>query len=533
MPPHPKIAWIESRLRAAAFRPDLARRRVLGALAASVAFAGCRPLLRGAEPFRAERDPFALGVASGIPRPDGVVLWTRLAYAPVDGGQLPPQPVEVRWEVAEDERFARVVARGSEIADPDWAHGVHAEVAGLAPGRWYWYRFAAGGAESPVGRTRTAPAADALPARLRFAFASCQHWEHGRYAAWRHLAAEDVELVVFLGDYIYESSIARDAVRRHLGEEPRTLAGYRLRHAQYKTDPNLARAHAGVPWLVTWDDHEVDNDYAGDRDEALDPRFLLRRAAAYRAYYEHMPLARASLPQGPDMRIYGRHAFGRLVEFHVLDDRQYRSPQVCPRPGRGGSNTVEHCPEVEDPARTMLGREQEAWLRDGLVASGARWKVLAQQTLMARIDGQPGPGRRFWTDGWDGYPQDRARLLGHIRDRRIADVVVIGGDVHANYVCDLKPDFEDPRSPVVATEFCGTSISSRGLAQSRLDSWLPENPHVRFANSERRGYAVVDATAKSLETTQRVVTDVRAEDAGIETLGRWRVESGRAGATRA
>ncbi|MEK7874831.1 MAG: alkaline phosphatase D family protein, partial [Pseudomonadota bacterium] len=345
---------------------------------------------------------------------------------------------------------------------------------------------------SPVGRTRTTPAPDAALERLRFAFASCQQYEQGYYAAHRHLAAEDLDLIVFLGDYIYESSWGRNHVRKHATAEPYTLADYRARHAQYKTDPDLQRSHAAAPWIVTWDDHEVDNDYANDRSEDLDPEFLVRRAAAYQAYYEHMPLARHSLPRGPGAQIYDRFSFGDLVQFHVLDDRQYRAHQACAKPGRGGSNVVDDCAERLASDHTMLGAAQEAWLADGLARTRARWNVIAQQTLMAQHDRKPGPGQSFWTDGWDGYPAARARLLNDITRLKPSNPLVIGGDVHCNWVADLKPDFDDPKSPVVATEFCGTSITSQGPSQKQVQTMLAENPHLRYGEGTKRGYVKMD-----------------------------------------
>src|SRR5688572_1600511 len=286
--------------------------------------------------------PFTLGVASGYPHGSGVTLWTRLAPQPLAGGGMPLAPVEVAWEVAADDRFDRVVMRGSASASPDWAHSVHVDVTGLESARPYWYRFRAGNAESPHGRTRTAPGADSAASRMRFACASCQQYEQGWFTAYRHMAAEDLDLAVHVGDYVYESSWGRNHVRKHEAPEPYTLEDYRNRYALYKSDPDLRAAHAAFPWIVTWDDHEVDNDYGNDRsqDRDLPAAFLRRRAAAYQAYYEHMPLPRRMRPAGPDMRIYTHADFGGLARFHVLDDRQYRSPQVCPRPGRGGSNVV-------------------------------------------------------------------------------------------------------------------------------------------------------------------------------------------------
>jgi alkaline phosphatase D len=279
--------------------------------------------------------PFTLGVASGSPLPTGVVLWTRLAPEPLNGGGMGRDAVVVHWELAHDESFGQVVQRGTVDALPAQAHSVHVEVSGLEPARWYFYRFVAGAEISPVGRTRTAPAADGSPPLLRFGLGSCQHFEQGYYAAHRHLTAEGLDLMVFVGDYIYEGRGRSGRVRRHVGGEARTLVEYRNRHAQYKTDPDLQRLHAAVPWLVTWDDHEVDNDYAGTRSESLDPDFRGRRLAAYQAYFEHMPLRERPRPTEARMVLRSRHNWGRLARFHVLDGRQRRTPQACPRPGRG------------------------------------------------------------------------------------------------------------------------------------------------------------------------------------------------------
>ena len=479
--------------------------------------------------------PFSLGIASGAPLPDGIVLWTRLAPDPLNGGGLPPAAIEVRWEVARDAGFRDIVRHGRALAAPQYAHSVHVEVEGLAPARWYWYRFMAGDAVSPAGRTRTAPPGGATSDRLRFAFASCQQYEQGYYAAHRHMAAENLDLVVFLGDYIYESSWGSRHVRKHEAPEPVTLEQYRNRYARYKSDADLQRCHAAFPWLVTWDDHEVDNDYANDRSEDLDPNFLVRRAAAYQAYWEHMPLRKQSLPAGPRMRLYGRYDFGGLARFHVLDGRQYRDHQVCPRFGRGGSNAVDdpNCPERLGTQRTLLGTEQENWLYAGLAASRARWNILAQQLLMAQTVRKPGPERKFWSDGWDGYPAARTRLLQAIAGQRPANPLVIGGDVHFNCVSDLRVDFDDTQSPAVATEFCGTSISSQGQAQARLDALRAENPHVRFANGEKRGYVVMDLAEKRCLAELRVIDSEKAADSPISTLASFIVEDGRPGAEAA
>ena len=471
--------------------------------------------------------PFTLGVASGYPSPSGVVLWTRLMG-------LEPLEIPVRWEVAADEAMRQVIFSGETTADPAWAHSARVEVQGLEPDRWYWYRFTAGDARSPIGRTRTAPAAAASTQRLRFAFASCQQYEQGFFGAYRHIVADQPGLVAFLGDYIYESSWGSDLVRSHDAPEPYSLADYRARHALYRSDPDLQAAHAACPWIVTWDDHEVDNDYANDRPEDGMGReeFLRRRAAAYRAYYEHLPLPPRMRPEGPNMRIYTHVDWGTLARFFVLDDRQYRSWHACPRPGwRGGSNTVDvsECTRLASPARSILGRAQERWLDGRLAASRAQWNVIAQQTRMAQMDELPGPGRRAWTDSWDGYPAARQRLLDSIAARKIQNPVVIGGDIHAFNVCQLKADFADPRSAVVASEFVGTSITSQGWPQERINEYLPDNPHVLYADSRYRGYVRVELDAKLWKADLRAMQTVQRRDAPCFTLASFVVEDGKAG----
>lgn len=509
------------------------RREILGATAASAGLlliAGCAGVTgRG-------RDPFALGVASGYPAPDGIVLWTRLApepLAPDGGGGMPDRPVEVAWEIAEDPGFVRVVRHGEVYAEPAWAHSVHVEAAGLRPLRDYWYRFRVDGLVSPTGHARTAPSPGGVPPRLRFAHASCQHYEQGWFVAHRHMAASDLDLVAFVGDYIYESSWGAQHVRKHGAGEPVSLAGYRVRHALYRGDPDLQACHAAHPWIVTWDDHEVDNDYAADRSESLWPRdrFLARRAAAYRAFYEHMPLPAAMRPRGPDMTIHARLDWGSLARFHVVDDRQYRSPQPCPRTGRGGSNVVgPSCTDRLDPALTLLGAEQEAWLAAGFASSPARWNILVQQTLFAPLlRGGPGAAPRFWTDGWDGYPVARQRLVDAMVATRLSNPVIVGGDVHACYAADILADPAAGRGPVVASEICGTSITSQGSATARLATLAPANPHLRFVDGASRGYVATTLTAASAYAELRAVSTVKRQDATISALARFAVEAGRPG----
>ena len=486
--------------------------------------------------------PFRLGVASGSPLPNAVVLWTRIVAAPGSGEPPAPGPLAVQWEMADDQAFQRIVAKGSAMALPELAHSVHVDVTGLRPDRWYWYRFMLGDAVSPVARTRTAPASDALPGRLRLAYASCQHWEFGEYAAHRHIAESAPDLIAFLGDYIYEwgpYDAAHPASPRR-SDESLTLADYRARYAQYKADPHLQAAHHAAPWIVTWDDHEVANDYADDRDGTLDPAFMVRRAAAYQAFYEHMPVRLNPLPDGDlryaHMRIHERYDWGRLARFHVLDDRQYRSHQACPRPGRGGSTSVDSaCAERLQPQRTMLGAAQEAWLAQGLASSTARWNVLAQQTLMAQCSQTPVTGEgtgRYWTDGWDGYPVARNRLLETIARHRPANPLVISGDVHTFYASELRRDFNRPPSaanPVLATEFCGTSVTSNSRPQVRTEQYLAMNPHIRYGRSDRRGFVLMDITPRSSTVLFQGLDDVKRASSGVSTLAGFTVMDGRPG----
>ena len=490
-----------------------------------LALAGALALPPFARHARAADVPrFALGVASGQPQPRAIVLWTRLT-----GADLPAE-VPVRWELSRNEPFSDIAASGSELALEADAHSVHAEPSALEPGRWYWYRFEALGQRSMVGRTRTAPAPDA-PVALRFALASCQRYDHGHYAAWRHIAQGDLDLVLFVGDYIYEYASLPTALRSHSGGTVRSLEQYRARYAQYKGDASLQAAHAALPWLMVWDDHEVDNDYAGLQGQALQPDFGAQRNAAYRAYWEHMPFPNALKPSGADMRIYGRTQWGALACIHALDDRQYRDPQACPREGRGGANTVRlrDCPELADPKRSLLGAAQERWLAEGWDLQ-RRWNLLAQQTLMTRLSWNDPSEGLYWTDGWDGYAASRQRLLGTVAERRVPGVVVLGGDVHAHYVADLKRDFDDAQSPVVATEFCGTSIASRGAAQERVTEALRHNPHIRYGRSDRRGYVEGRLDAQTLQAKLMAVDDPTRPDSAVQVTARFVVHAEQAGA---
>ena len=517
---------------------DFASRRRLLLQAAAMAGAALSPSALGARAYGATRqgdDPFTLGVASGEPEPDGVVLWTRLAPRPLepDGG-MAPRATPVRWEVSEDEGFRRIVRRGAALAGPEAAHAVHVEVNGLRPDRRYWYRFLASGGSSPVGRTRTAPRPSAEIDRLRLIFASCQKYEAGFYAGWRRAVEEDPDLVLFLGDYIYEGAPgSKNSVRLHRNPEPIDLAGYRVRHATYKSDPWLQAAHAAAPWMVIWDDHEVSNDYGGDRDEdhigggGDAAAFLRRRAAAYQAYFEHMPLRRRSRPVGPDMLLYRKLDWGRLAQLQFVDDRQFRSARVCLPPGTGRGKLIPDCDARRDPRRTMLGATQERWLLDTLSGSHARWNVLAQQTLFAPLHFPTEAGGSAWSaDGWDGAPATRGRITSRWREAQVSNPLVLGGDIHCFAAADVR--LED-RGPVVAPSFVGGSITSFGAAHADSAKLLAMNPDLHQHDGLVKGYGRLDLTARGGEAAFRGLADAQREDSAVSTLATYPLEAGRPG----
>jgi alkaline phosphatase D len=480
-------------------------------------------------------DPFALGVASGDPTPEGVVLWTRLAPEPLAGGGVPEEVFGVRFEVAADDGFQRIVQRGAIEALPEEAHSVHAEIGGLQPDTPYWYRFKWGTTESPVGRTRTAPRPDST-APMRLAFASCQNYTNGFFPAYADMAEQDLDLVVHLGDYIYEGPGLSDTrVRDHVpAAELLSLNDYRTRHAQYRTDPSLQAAHAAFPWLMTWDDHEFEDNYA---DLDLDPNPPLevvaaRRAAAYLAYWEHSPLSRARKPVGKDMALYRRAQWGALATFHVLDTRQHRSDQVDPC-AVAERDPYGYCQGAHDPTRSILGAEQRDWLLDGLGGSGTSWNVLANQVAFAPFDVGSSPVRRRTPDRWDGYVADRELVLELLAEQGLANTVVITGDAHQNSVRNVPRDFREPDGALIATEFMGTSISSEGdEAFGTSYGGNPQNPHVLFTD-RHRGYVRVTLDSARWTNEFRVVDTVRQPVATAHTLATFVVENGVAGAQRA
>jgi len=444
---------------------------------------------------------------------------------------MEPEPFRVRWEIATDEGFGGIVRDGESTARPELAHSVHVEVEGLEPDREYWYRFVAGGEVSPVGRTKTAPALGSSPNLLSLALVYGQNYEHGYYTAYRHVADEGPDLMIHVGDYIYEHRFRENLVvpeRAYDGPESVTLEEYRDRYAFYKTDPDLQAAHAAAPWVVTSDDHEVANNYADaiPQYDQSPEQFLLRRAAAYQAFYEHLPLRRSSMPIGPDMLLYRRMQFGDLAELFVLDTRQYRTDQPC------GDGQKPRCEEAYEPEATMMGPEQERWLMGGMRASGARWNVLANQVLIAQLSRVIEGERTFSMDKWDGYVAARSRLLDFFATERPSNPVVLSGDIHSNWVADLKTDFDDPSSATVATEFVGTSISSGGDGRDGgefIQAMREEQPHIKFYNGQR-GYLRCAATPERWTTDFRVVPYVSRPGAPVETRATFVVEDGHPGA---
>ncbi|WP_211609333.1 alkaline phosphatase D family protein [Halogranum amylolyticum] len=473
--------------------------------------------------------PFSLGVASGDPRPHSVVLWTRLAPKPLaedSQGGMPDRNVRVRWEVAKTESFKQIVDRGTVSATPDHAHSVHVTVDELQPDREYYYRFRARDAVSRIGRTQTAPLAESQIDQLQFALASCQAWVGGRYASYRNMAEEEFDFVVHVGDYIYEKG------------DTKTLTDYRLLHALYKTSPDLQDAHASFPFIVTFDDHEIENNWADEQSQEdgeadQDPQeFLEKRANGLQGYYEHMPLRQSSQPDGPDIDMYRRFSFGDLADIHVLDTRQYRSDQPC------GDWLSANCDERFDTSRTMLGDDQEQWLEEGLTESRATWNVLAQQTMMSEYDYDTSDEKLVNVDQWDGYVAPRNRLFDIFQRTPDVNPIVVSGDWHTNWANNLKADFDKSDSETLATEFLTTSISSGESWADDVEQALSENPHVQFFDGDHNGYLRFTVTPETWQADFRVVAngnkskyDTRADPtADVETLATFVVDEGEPGA---
>ena len=478
------------------------------------------------------RYPFGLGVAAGDPSPDGFVIWTRLAPEPLDPhGGMATSPMAVKWEVAADERFARIVAQGEEVARTELAHSVHVEVAGLQPDRPYWYRFSVPGERSIHGRARTLPLASASPEALRFGVCGCQSYQDGFYTAHRHLAGEELAFVFHYGDYIYEyraSPVRRgwegelvQAVRENVGDTLYDIADYRRRYAQYKADPDLQRAHAAHAFFMTYDDHEIRDNWVQDIDDAAPPDiFRTRRAMALQAWYEHQPVRRASMPRYGAVALHRSARWGNLAELDFLDTRQFRSNQPC------GDGFRPVCPEVRAETATVLGAEQEAWLTRNLGRRQARWNCLAQQIMVMAMDrrtraDEPEPLRNM--DTWSAYEVPRARLLGRMRG--LGNVVVLTGDEHQNFA-GLLHDRDDP----VGVEFVATSISSGGDGEDRSadsERILANNPQLKFMNSQR-GYLTCEVTPDEWRTNYMVMDRVSTPGGALSKRATLAVARGQA-----
>jgi alkaline phosphatase D len=514
------------------------RRRFLQQAWSGVGASLSLALLPGQDFFSFRRfgdSPFTLGVASGDPTSDGIVLWTRLAPEPADPLALGTSRIPVGWRVATDSRLRHVVARGTALAAPELAHSVHVEVDHLLPGRDYFYQFDVRNEESPVGHFRTAPASHELLKEVRFAFATCQDWPSGYYVAYRDMLRNDLDLVFHLGDYTYEYAIGPTTGRgipppEGFELETVDLRTYRLRHTLYKMDPDLQAAHAKFPFVVIWDDHEVQNDYSGLAPEwgSPSPEFSARRAAAYQAYYEHMPI-RASVARHPQegLRIYRRLDYGKLVEFTMLDDRQYRTDNPC------GDGESLRCPAAIEDNYTMLGREQERWVARGFEHSRARWNVVAQQLLIAQLEHATIQPNWFWNDAWDGYPRARRRLLEDVVGSKVRNPVFLTGDWHSTFVNDLKLNFTNPNAETVATEFVTPAITSGGDGTPYGPYYapmIPFNPHIKYYEGDRRGYFKASVTPKRMRVDLRFMTSVENPAGYGYTENSWVVEDGEAGA---
>lgn len=515
------------------------RRQLLGLAAASAASAALVGLPKASWGRQSwPSDPFTLGVASGSPTSQSIVLWTRLGREALAQAGQTLAHVPVTWQLADDLQFTQIVQQGSLTAVPELGHSLHAEVTGLLPARTYFYRFLTGSASSSVGQTRTFPAHHQPASRLRLAYASCQRWGDGFYSAYRDMREQNLDVVMFLGDYIYEypTSASRD-VRLTPGGWVITLEDYRDRYALHKSDPDLQAMHAACPWIVTWDDHEVQNDYAaltpGFPGDDTVASFAERRRVAYQAFYENMPVRYADFAQllhrqGNQVQIFGSVQFGQLATLYTLDNRQHRHRQACTPTDRFGSARInpEQCVPITQENRTLLGEHQEAWLTREFERSPSTWNVIGQQSLLGPRDAGTTPNF-ISNDGWSGYPAARQRLIDAMRTTRLKNPVVLGGDVHQNWVGHILSNYAQPESQSVGVEFCGTSISSRnGATQQALAEILRHSPYFVFANAEYRGYGVVDVTPHTMTTTLRAVKNVRDPNSEVMTLARFSVEAG-------
>lgn len=475
---------------------------------------------------------FPFSVASGDPTADTVVLWTKLARAADDLTPLTDKAIEVEWIVASDERLGKVVRSGIGIARPEFGHSVHVDVEGLQPDRQYWYAFKLGGTMSPIGRTRTLPAAGAAVSRFRFNVVSCQHWENGYFDAYDGMDDDDASFLLHLGDYIYE--IGRGGVRAHETAAPlRTLDDYRRRHALYKTDAALRRAHERMPFMVTLDNHD------GLADDTDDLGRLKLRASAYQAWYEFQPVRHAPALSSPSMPILRGRDIGNLMRISIPDTRQFKDSETLCADGSDKKFAFgvfqKPCAGIDAPERSMLGKAQEAWLDERLANSGARWNVIASTVMMTPFDMDHGGDLYRYLQSWDGYPAERARILDRIAGSRVANPVAIAGDIHSNMVSNVVRRAGDDPDQTVMSEFVGTSISSlwpEPLARPMQDA-LPANPHVRHYDSQKRGYLRCTMTDDLWTTDLRTIDFTDRPGGTVSTDRSFVVENGQAGVKQA
>ena len=537
-----------SRSQSGRISPD--RRRFLRQLGLAGGLALAPGLIR---PLRAEwgdvppsSSLFTLGVASGDPTDQSVMLWTRLAPDPLNGGGMPPVPVDVTWHVAADPAMHHMIREGSVTAHQSRGHAVSVRVTGLESDTWYYYQFRCRGTSSRIGRTRTFPRAGTIPHTMRFALASCQDFESGYYAAYRDMCTQELDFIVHVGDYIYESAANPNVPteRRHVGGELNSVVDYRNRYALYRLDPDLQDAHAAFPFIVTWDDHEVDDNYAGpvpDDAQTL-AAFQERRRNAYQVYKEAMPLLPQVREKEGSTQLFRSLRFGDLAELMVLDTRQFRTDQPC------GDNFqfLQSCPDILSPDATLLGDDQEAWLFRKLKTSRAMWNVLAQQVMMMRWDlgGLLGPNlplNLFNVDAWDGYQVARDRLMTFLAGNNVSNTVVLTGDIHSSWAADLKADFTDANSAIVAAEFVCSGVTSffGDTFVPLVTATLPSNPHIHFFDGLFRGYARCTVTRDDWQTDFRAVSrvpsavfTVPSADIPVFDLASFRLMAGQPGLQR-
>ena len=473
-------------------------------------------------------DPFTLGVASGDPTDQSVILWTRLAVDSLNGGGMPAQDIEVLWEVSSTDTFDDIVSSGLATAEERFGHAVHIDVPLSTGESIVFYRFRIGDYVSPIGKTRlSSPSGSTTP--IKVAAVSCQNYTDGFYNAYADLVEQSPDLVTFLGDYIYESGVGTlDAttVRLHNSDEIKDLVAYRNRYALYRSDPLLQAAHAECPWVITWDDHEVENNYANltPQDSADAEGHAARRAAAYQAWWEHMPV-RLSPPTDESLTIYRQFSWGDLLNLLVVDGRQYRDDQAC---GDAVLSTQPACDEALDPARTMLGADQEQWFSDNINDTTKVWNVMANQTVMTDI--RLGAAVLNY-DQWDGYAPDRNRILSDVVDQGVENFVVLTGDIHLAGVGQLTID-SNPTTAMGA-EFVSTSISSSGNVSTDTEGLLIALPNIIDAETSHRGYTLHTLTANDWTAEYRIVENNLVEDSSTSVWKTFKVMAGSPAITEA